>query len=403
MGRSPRPGERRRQRSRRRHLGPPRPVTHPVVRGLLLLAVASGLVPVATVGVRPTAAGADDDATAAAVAFLLDQQAPDGGFGPGVLTPDAVSAIAQQAQRSGSWSAKEAIDAVAAVETANGTTPLDALDAAAQADPTPEAAAQLISRAVVAMGLDPENFDPAADGDPVDLVELVATGRGPDGSYGSLHATAEAVLALALVGGTVDPATVSYLEDAQQDNGGWNSDGDPGTRLVDPATTGLVVEALVAAGVPAQGSTPVTRALAFLARAQQRSGGWPAARDGAVDPVATARAMGAIRAAGYDPAQVCWRDAAGATDRADTPPADALTAGQTSDGAIAGGIDPVASTALGVQALIGHWLPISRAAAVPCAEDTGSGFPITASMVILVVLAVVLIGGSVSIMRRGSA
>ena len=84
-------------------------------------------------------------------------------------------------------------------------------DALAEDRPGPEAAAQLISRAVVAMGLDPENFDPAADGSPVDLVRQVARGRHQDGSYGSVSATAEAVVALVMVGRAVSEETVAFL------------------------------------------------------------------------------------------------------------------------------------------------------------------------------------------------
>ena len=164
---------------------------------LAALAVgALALVPFPAAG----AGGPDDgDPAVGAVSFLNSQQAPDGGFGPGPLTPNAVSAIAQQAQTTTTWSAKEAIDAVSAVETDDGATPLDALDALAEDNPSADLAAQMISRAVLAMGLDPENFDPAGDGTPVDLVREVAGARREDGSYGSLTATAEAVLALVLV------------------------------------------------------------------------------------------------------------------------------------------------------------------------------------------------------------
>lgn len=344
-------------------------------------------------------AGADaSDPTADAVAYLLSEQEADGGFGPGVVTPNVVSALAQQAQTTTSWSAKEAIDAVSAAETDDGTTPLDALDALAQDNPTPEAAAQMISRAVVAMGLDPENFDPGGDGSPVDLVREVAGGRRADGSYGSLTATAEAVLALVLVGRPVNEATLTLLQEAQQDNGGWNNDGDPDGDFVDPATTGLVVEALVAAGVGTEGTTPVTRALSFLARTQESSGGWPLERDGEIGPDATSWAMGALRAAGYQPAQGCWRPGVG-DDEPYADPADALAELQDADGAITGGLDPVSSTALAVQALNGRWLPTTRLPAIDCSPSDG-GWSVRPSLVILVVFGLVLIVGALRIMRR---
>ena len=333
------------------------------------------------------------------VTFLRSHQATDGGFGPGGATPNAVSAIAQQAQTTATWSAKDAIDAVSAVETEGGATPLDALDALAQDNPSADLAAQMISRAVVAMGLDAENFDPGGDGDPVDLVREVAGARNGDGSYGSLSATAEAVLALVLVGRPVNEATLTLLQDTQQGNGGWNGDGDPDGDFVDPATTGLVVEALVAAGVAAEGTTPVTNALAFLARTQDESGGWPAERGGDIDPDATAWAIGALRAAGFSPSEGCWRPD---DDEPYLDPTSSLVELQEADGAVTGGLDPVTSTALAVQALEGRWLPTSRAAAVDCSPEKSS-LAVPPSLVVLVVFALVLLGGSVLIMRRSGS
>jgi hypothetical protein len=338
------------------------------------------------------------DPAKAAVDFLLTRQLPGGGFGDTVVTAATVSAIAQQAQTSATWSTKAAIDAVSAAETSAGTTPLNALDAAAQSDPSPELAAQIISRAVVAMGLDPENFDPGGDGDPIDLVHIVAAGRREDGSYGSLLATAEAVLALVQVEKPVNAATVGFLEDAQQRNGGWNEDGDSTGSDVDPTTTGLVSEALVAAGVPAVGDTSVSEALAFLARNQDAEGGWPAERGGEVDTVATAWGMGTVRANGYDPAVDCWRDANPAEGDY-VAPATALTAKQGPHGAFVGGADPVMATALGVQGLLGRWLPTSRAEVVSCGDGKGGGLPVAPSVIVLIVVGLVLVVGALRIMR----
>ncbi len=409
MVRSPRPGAR-----LRRHRRGTRSTTLAAALATLAVGAVATFSPAlsgaaagagAEASERSARAAAGDDVSRAAedaVGFLLDQQAADGGFGEaGLATPDAVSAIAQAAQGSDEWSAKEAVDAVSAAETGGGASPLEALDAAAQADPTPEAAAVMISRAVVAMGLDPENFDPGADGDPVDLVHTVAAGRRADGSYGSLRATAEAALALVLVGTPVNEATRSMLEDAQQQNGGWSAAGTADGNDVDPATTGLVTEALVAAGVAAEGSTAVTRALAFLARNQGSDGGWPAERGGPTDPTATAWAMGAIRAAGHDPDAACWRQSEPPDGEYQAPSA-TLIADQSADGRIAGDTpDPVSSTAVAVQGLLGRWLPTSRAPAVGCGG--GDGAPaVPLSLIVLAVIGVVLIVGAVSIMRSGN-
>ncbi len=393
MARSPHPGERRRSTRRAaRYVA--------CAIGILTLVVA---VAAPTLAVPRADEDRDAEAAAGAVEFLRSQQQADGGFGPGALTPDSAAAIAQQAQTGATWSTKEAVDAVAAVESDEGTTPLDALDALAS-DAAPDLAAQLISRAVVPMGLDPENFDPAGDGDPVDLVRDVAVGRRQDGSFGSVAATAEAVIALVMVGRPVNERTPAFLEAAQQENGGWNADGDPAGEFVDPATTGLVVEALVAAGVAPTGDTSAGRGLAFLADTQKADGGWPVEARGRTDAIATSWAMGAIRSAGYDPAEGCWRDATGVTPADDTyvSPAEAVVAEQGDDGAIAGGLDPVASTALGAQALLGNWLPTTRAEAVDCTPEAG-GLGIRPSLVVLVVIALVMVVGAVTIMRRSNA
>ena len=82
---------------------------------------------------RARSAGAvDDPVTTDAVAWLVDQQEADGGFEladfPGFETPDAVLAIAQQAQVEPAWSKPLARAAVDAVVSTDGKTPLDQLD-----------------------------------------------------------------------------------------------------------------------------------------------------------------------------------------------------------------------------------------------------------------------------------
>jgi len=372
--------------------------------------MALGAGPGSAAGRAETSPGAVDDleiaAADAAVGYLLERQGADGGFGDeSSATPDAISAIAQQAQTTGEWSTKEAIDAVSLAERSDGATPLDALDTLAQADPSPAAAAEIISRAVVAMGLDPENFDPGADGDPVDLVRIVAAGRLTDGSYGTASETAEAVLALVLVQKPVNEGTVEFLQDAQQRNGGWFRSGTPEDGAIDVSTTAVVVQALVAAGAPADGEGPVAKGLAFLARQQNDDGGWSSVRRGPSEPLPTASAMGAIRASGYDPAVRCWRDAYGADDpdRADyRSPADALVDTQATDGSMGPSEDLTYSTAVGAQGLLGRWLPISRAETVDCGGGDDGGLPVPPSLIVIGVIALVLVVGAVRIIRTSS-
>lgn len=351
---------------------------------------------------------AEDDELATAVEdgieFLLGRQEGDGGFGAASqATADAVSALAQQAQTGDEWSAREAIDAVSAVETEGGATPLDALDALAQDDPTPQLAARLISRAVVAMGLDPENFDPRGNGEPVDLVHIVAAARRDDGSYGTTLDTAEAVLALVQSAKPVNQATVELLQETQESNGGWLADETTGEGGFDVRTTGTVVQALVAAGAPVTGDVPAARAITFLARNQNDDGGWPLERDGDSQPEATAAAMGAIRAAGYDPVLECWRDAYGgdATTTYESP-ATAIADSQASDGSLQPALDPAQTTSVGIQGMLGRWLPTSRAETVTCGGGDDGGFPIPPSLIVIGVIAVVLVAGAVRIMRTSN-
>ena len=357
----------------------------------------------------PAADGDDDDvvtpAVEAGVDFLLEHQEDDGGFGAASqATPDAVSALAQQAQTGDEWSAREAIDAVSAAETAGGATPLDALDALAQQDPSPQVAADLISRAVVAMGLDPENFDPRGNGDPVDLVHIVAAARRDDGSYGTTLDTAEAVLALVQADKPVNEATVELLETTQEQNGGWLVEGIDGNDAIDVRTTGAVVQALVAAGAPVTGDVPVAAAIAFLARNQNDDGGWPATRDGESQSEATAAAMGAIRAAGYDPVVDCWRTAYGAPDTSSTyaSPATAIADAQAVDGSLQPALDPAQTTAVGIQGMLGRWLPTTRAETVTCGGTDDGGFPIPPSLIVIGVIALVLVAGAVRIIRTSN-
>lgn len=340
-----------------------------------------------------------EGAAAAAVDYLLDHQRS--WLVEPQATPDVVSAIAQDAQTGDEWSAKEAIDAVSLADDAAGSTALDALDASAQDDPSPAQAAVMITRAVVAMGLDPENFDPAGDGTPVDLVRVVAAGRRDDGSYGNVRETAEAVLALVMVGRPVNDATVSLLEDTQQRNGGWHVDDTVDDDAIDPTTTAFVIQALVAAGAPADGDGPAPKGMRFLARVQNEEGGWSAVRGAESDPVATAWVMGAIRAAGHDPSTTCWRDAYGSGDPeppASTPAA-ALIATQAANGSMGPALDTDHTTAVGVQGLLGRWLPTVRAETVDCGGTDDGGFPVPPSLIVIGVIALVLVVGGLRIIR----
>src|SRR5687768_3224222 len=120
-------------------------------------------------------------ATQQAIDWLATQQEADGGFEvadfPGFETLDAVLAIAGNAQTGSSWDTDEAVAGVQAVTNA-GKSGLDYLDAYSSGSLCPGQAAKLIVLTALPLGFDPEAFDPADDGSPVDLVAIM---NGPGG------------------------------------------------------------------------------------------------------------------------------------------------------------------------------------------------------------------------------
>ncbi len=108
--------------------------------------------------------------------WIVSQQQADGGFEvagfAGFETPDAVLAIAEAAQQQYLWDKGQARAAVEAV-TKNGNSGLDALDDFAAGPINAGQAAKLIVLVAAPLGLDPNAFDPGADGAPVNLVGAV--------------------------------------------------------------------------------------------------------------------------------------------------------------------------------------------------------------------------------------
>lgn len=346
------------------------------MRHRLLAAALSGALALPTVLVAPSGAAspASERVATRAVRWLDAVQQPDGGFElagfPGFETPDAVLAVAERSQSDGTWSAAEARAGVRRVreDGHHGLKYLDDMADGAFGALSAGQAAKMIVLDVVPLGFDPAAFDPEDDG-AADLAAIVAAGREADGSFGPFNATLYASLAYSVRGRAVPTATRQLIVGAQQANGGWNFAGDPADTEVDVDTTGLAVQALVAAGASPT-SAPVRKALAFLARTQQVSGAWAAF--GADDPNATAVAVLAVTAAGGDVNGSCWRDAA-APELAGTPYADPdawLRSRQAADGHIASpndswGVNTFA-TSQTVQALLRTWLPVHRAPLQPC-------------------------------------
>jgi len=324
----------------------------------------------------------------AAVSWLKSQQQADGGFEvaqfPGFETLDATMAIAEAAQTGTAWSADAARNAVEAVHFLGfGATPFDAIDAYAETIPdlgaqAPGTAAKNIVLGAVPYGFDPNAFDPAGNGTPVDLVSLMG-GCAASGDP-TFNLALYTVLAQSLVCSAPPAAALQAVRDAQQANGGWNFLGDPSDSDIDPDTTALAVEVLVAGGAGA--SDPSVRAaLAFFAAHQQPNGSWQSF--GADDPNSTSTAVFGITAAGYDVATPCWRDTAepSLTGTAYVDPSSWLRSQQQPDGRIASPNDDFGvntfATSQSVQALLLAWLPVARAASQTCATPVNPVNPVT--------------------------
>lgn len=329
-------------------------------------------------------AGAVDPASIVAadnaVAWIITQQQPDGGFEvtgfQGFETPDAVLAIAEAAQTPGTpWNPAAALGAVTAIEYggSGGPNPLDALDDWADSPVNAGEAGKLIVLVTEPLGIDPTDFDPSGDSaSAVDLTEILDPlgCAGNPASYGFFNETIFGALAKFELCGAPNPAAMATIRDGQRADGGWNYLGDPSDITdSDLDTTALAVQALVAGGATFA-DPAISAALKFIASKQTPTGGFDAF--GSPDPNATASAVVAITAAGFDATVSCWRDSAdpAATGTAYADPSAWLRSQQQPDGHIASPNDiypPVNTfaTSQSVQALLLSWWPVARAAGSP--------------------------------------
>ena len=341
----------------------PRPVANRNLKRMAAVG-AAGLLATTLGACRYT--GFDDvpsrDAAAAATTWLTSQQQSDGGFEvaayPGFETPDAIVAIAENAQTSGSWDSSLALAAVQGT-LKNGLNPLDAMDDYADTAITGAVAAKLTVLVALPLGLDPTAFDPQSDG-ARDLVATMDAALLPTGSYGTFNGTLFAAIAKKAAGGTVPTVTRNFIVNGQKANGSWDFMGSPTGSGTDVDTTALALEALVSAGLRSNNPT-VAAGLAFLANAQQASGAWQSY--GSDDPNSTAMAIMAITGAGFQPTGACWRDTF-APALAGQPYASPLTwlaAQKAGDGHIASpndswGVNTFA-TSQSIQAFRRTWMP----------------------------------------------
>ncbi len=207
------------------------------------------------------------------VHYVLGRQQADGGF-----------AEAGKASSPGltAWSILALV--------ATGTQPTRSLDAAAYLARQPASAAtdlELTTLALVALG------------HPVDaLADRVQALRRPDGRIGALvNSTAWGVLALKAAKRPIDGTTLRWLLGHQARSGGWSwaGEGEP-----DADDTAVVVQALRAAGLSARGRA-ISRAFAYLRRAQRADGGYGEEPGDPSNAQTTAWVLQAFAAAGRTP------------------------------------------------------------------------------------------------------
>ncbi len=308
----------------------------------------------------------------AAVAWLETQQQPDGGFevaGYGIETRDATLAVAEHAQTGAAWSTSQALAAVQALKAGgSGPTPLDYLEQDPGVFGAGGSAAKTIVLTTAPLGLDPTSFGSPT---PANLVTLM--GGCSASSDPAFNGLLYILLAEHLVCGSMSSVGVAAVRAAQQPDGGWNYVGDPTAGLLDPDTTALALQVLVAAGADSTDAA-VANGLTFFATNQQASGAWQSfATD---DPNSTALSILAIAASGYDVESPCWRDtfAPGAAGSAYASPTAWLRSQQVTSGVNAGQIQSpndaygvnTFATVQAVQGLLQSWLPGGRADAVTC-------------------------------------
>lgn len=325
----------------------------------------------------------------AAAAWLRLQQLPDGSFEmadfPGFETPDAILALAEAAQTTSTWSTPEAR---AGVESAAncGLTALDWIDDFAEGGLEAGDAARMVIYVAKPLGLSTTQFDPGNDGNGIDLEAIISSAEF-GGSYGTFNGTLGVAIALRLMDKPVGAETVALIRAGQHADGSWDYTGDLSTETPsDINTTALAMIALVAAGAD-RDDAALRNALGYLASQQQSDGGFREAFNGdeVTNPNATALAILAITAAGWDPDDDLWR-AAGLTGYAPVVNAgyvslrDALRASQTGDGNYASpydiyGVNTFATTG-GIHGMLANWVVGSFALPKETATTTTTTIPV---------------------------
>ncbi|MDQ4100528.1 MAG: cell wall anchor protein [Chloroflexota bacterium] len=287
---------------------------------------------------------------AAAAAWLLGQQAEDGGFVgfEGVSDPSVTA---------------DAIFALVAARDAGAPADVDAALQRAVAFLEQQSAgyavtgagqAAKIALAVAAVGEDPTAFGG------VDLIALVEQGLDDEtGIYGGgVYDHALAMLALAAAGRPIAETAITALEETRSSVGGWAFDGNPEPAAADSNTTAVVIQALVAAA-PAE-TELIVGGLEFLRTAQADNGAFrfQPSEGFSADANSTGLVVQALIAAGEDPASESWRNAAAALAAFQNPSGAFRYADDQPD-------DNIFATVQAVPAVAGRAMPILPAGQVP--------------------------------------
>jgi hypothetical protein len=295
-----------------------------------------------------------------ALSWIHSQQNADGswasGFGSNVgSTCDAVLAFAT-----------DGFDPATLKATGGTATAMDYLAAngATYAVGTSPDQAGKLTLAVKAAGMDPTSFGG------INLIDAIDSYySSTNQAYGDKTNTWQqslAILGLAADSQTIHAEAVTTLEGLQQTDGGWKYDLTPGDWNVSaPDNTGLALQALIAAGVPATDSH-IVNGKNFLRAKQDAAAGWSDAND-------TAYAMQGLLAAGEDLA-ANW-SVGGHT------PFNALASYQKSDGPfvfswdLAQGqpVDNALATGQAVPALLGAHYPFTPGAQLNPFADVARG------------------------------
>ena len=324
-----------------------------------------------------------------AASWLRLQQLPDGSFEmadfPGFETPDAILALAEAAQTTSTWSTAEAR---AGVESAAicGLTALDWIDDFAEAGLEAGDAGRMVIFVAAQLGLSSTAFDPGNDGEPINLEEIMASAK-DGGSYGTFGGTLWVAIAQRLLGDPVARDTDAFIRAGQHTDGSWDYTGDLSTETPsDINTTALAIIALVAAGAE-RNDAALRLGIAYLASQQQSDGGFREAFNGdeVTNPNATALAILAITAAGFDPDDDLWRAAsqpsgAAVVSAVYVSPRDALRATQTGDGNYASpydlyGLNTFATTG-GIHGMLANWIFDSFALPLETVTTTTTTIPV---------------------------